>query len=434
MKITKAFLPLGLTLAVAVSVALSAMIWTNPAQYERSRQRSSNTPTTELNTRPQKDVYLPTQVVSTDANGNQELLNNRKVNLTTEVREALSKWDLGGIRSVRTSSQADYLRYLTTKNSLLLSYSAPVNVKLFNTVFGSRLARLSTEFSRIMIPLDNTKALYLLNDRGQKVYRVTVRKSNLGALRKILKENLFRINVKMQWLNHSVMPYVTNTVTVQAYSYLVNQQSTDYFTTRLLNKGESTNVSAKKNKDNTIYSDGASRQLTVYDKRGTALYEDYSALQSSFTFSQALTASYNAVKSIGIPMENLRYYGYTKGNSTVTYRSFVEGFPIFNQSNYGAARIQMLSQGVRRYNFSLYSLQVPVPTDKKAESLPSTQRVIDLLLAAGYDKKKIVTVQLGYQWLASSSSDKVVNLTPTWYIYYRGSGWKTYDQLLKQQQ
>jgi len=432
MKITKALLPLGLTIAVAVSVTLSAMIWTNPAQYERSRQRSSNTPTTELNTRPQKDVYLPTEVVYSNAAGKQELLNNRKVNLTTEIREALSKWELGGIRRIQPGSRAEYMKYLTTKSSLLLSYSAPVNIKMFNTVFGSQLARHSAEFSRIMIPLNDAKHLYLLDDQNQEVYRISVRKSDLTALQKILKENLFHINVQMKWLNQSAIPYVNSSVTVQSYSYLVNQQSTDYFTTRLLNKGESTNVSAKKNKDNTIYSDGASRQLTVYNKRGTALYEDYSALQSSFTFSQALSASYTAVKSIGIPMENLRYYGYSKGKSTVTYRSFVEGFPIFNQSNYGAARIQMLAQGVRRYNFSLYSLQVPVPTDKKAESLPSTQSVIDQLTAAGYSKKKIGTLQLGYQWLASSSSDKVVNLTPTWYVYYNGS-WKTYNQMLKQQ-
>lgn len=433
MKITKTFLPLGLTVAVAVSVALSAMIWTNPAQYERSRQRSSNTPTTELSSRPQKDVYLPTEVVYSDASGNQELLANRKVNLTTEIREALSQWQLGGIRRIQPASRADYLKYLTTKSSLLLSYSAPVNIKMFNTVFGSHLARQSAEFSRIMVPLNDDQHLYLLDDKDQEVYRITVRKRSLTAIQKTLKENLFRINVKMNWLNKSAIPYVTSNVTVQSYSYLVNQQSTDYFTTRLLNKGESTNVSAKKNKDNTIYSDGASRQLTVYNKRGTALYEDYSALQSSFTFSQMLSTSYSAVKSIGIPMENLRYYGYNHAKSTVTYRSFVEGFPIFNQSNYGAARIQMLSQGVRRYNFSLYSLQVPVPTDKKSVSLPGTQSVIDQLTAAGYSKSKITGLQLGYQWLTSSSSDKVVNLTPTWYVDYNGS-WKTYTQMLKQQQ
>ncbi|MCH5465602.1 YycH family regulatory protein [Levilactobacillus tujiorum] len=433
MKITKAFLPLGLAVAVTVSVVLSAMIWTNPAQYERNRQRSSNTATTELSTRPQRDVYLPTQVVYSDGNGNQELLNNRKVNLTTELREVLNKWQFGRVNNVRVSSKAAYMRYLTRKSSLLLSYASPINVRMFNTVFGSQLNSQTTQFSRILVPLDKQDHIYLLDDRKQDVYEVTVKSSDAKAIRKIMKENLFRIDVKMKWLSQAATAYVTSSVTVPSYSYLVNQQSTDYFTSRLLNKGESTNVSAKKNKDNTIYSDGASRQLTVYHKQGTALFEDYSALQSSLSFSQALKASYSAVKTIGIPMENLRYYGYSAANSTVTYRSFVEGFPIFNQSDYGAARIQMLSQGVRRYNFSRYSLQVPVPTDKKSVTLPGTQAVIKQLVAAGYSQSKISSLQVGYQWLTSSSSDKVVNLTPTWYVHYNGS-WKTYTQMLKQQQ
>ncbi|GEO66938.1 YycH family regulatory protein [Levilactobacillus spicheri] len=430
MKITKALLPIGLTIAVAISVTLSALIWTNPAQYERNRQRSSNNPTTELNTRPQKDVYLPTQVVHTDATGNQQLLNNRKINLTSEIRTALSNWKLGRISRVRDVSHTDYLNALKQKDSLLLSYASPINVKLFNTVFSSNVSLQNTQFSRIMVPLNGDKHLYLLNDTNQEMYRVTVKSGAAKPLRGILRENLFRIPIHMQWLNGSAMAYMPSSVTVPSYSYLVNHQSTDYFTTRLLNNGEATNVTAKKNKDNTIYSDGTSKQLTVYNKPGVALYEDYSAMQATLTFSQQLKASYQAVKTIGIPMENLRYYGYDGDNNTVTYRSFVEGFPIFNQSDYGAARIQILSQGVRRYNFSLYSLQVPVPNDKKSITLPGTQAVIDQLTAAGYNRKKIGSIQLGYQWAASSVSDKVVDLTPTWYVNYDGT-WKTYKQMLK---
>ena len=430
MKITKALLPVGLTVAVAISITFSALIWTNPAQYEHNRQRSSNTQTTEINARSKRDVFLPTQVLYSNATGKQELLNNRKVNLTAELRDALSKWKLGRVSRVKGVTHADYLAYLQRKNSLLLSYASPINVKMFNQVFGSQLGRTSTQFSRIVVPLTTGDYLYLLDDRDQHVYRVHVRQPNVTALRKILKENLFRINVKMQWLNHTAMAYVTGQVTVPSYSYLVNQQSSDYFTTRLLNNGESTNVTAKKNKDNTIYSDGTSRQLTIYNKQGMALFEDYSALQTSLSFSQQLTTSYKAVKSVGIPMENLRYYGYSPSKRTMIYRSFVEGFPIFNQSNYGAARIQLLSQGVRRYNFSLYSLQVPVPNDKRPVTLPGTQAVIDQLSASGYSKKKISSIQLGYQWATSSSSDKVVDLTPTWYVYYDGN-WKNYKQLLK---
>jgi len=430
MKITKALLPIGLTIAVAVSVTLSALIWTNPAQYEHNRQHSSNNPTTELNTRPQKDVYLPTQVIHSDATGKQQLLNNRKINLTAEIRTALSAWKYGSVTRVHDVTHAQYLGYLKQKNSLLLSYASPVNVKIFNTVFGTNLGRTSTQFSRILVPLKGGKYLYLMDDRNQEVYRVRIRNVATKALNQILNENLFRITVQMQWLNDSAMAYMPSQVTVPSYSYLVNHQSTDYFTSRLLNNGESTNVTAKKNKNNTVYSDGTSKQLSIYGKQGIALYEDYSAIQATLSFSQQLKTSYDAVKTIGIPMENLRYYGYSGDNNTVTYRSFVEGFPIFNQSDYGAARIQILSQGVRRYNFSLYSLQVPVPNDKKSITLPGTQAVIDQLTAAGYSKKKISSIQLGYQWAASTASDKVVDLTPTWYVNYDGT-WKTYKQLLK---
>lgn len=430
MKITKVLLPLGLAVAVAVSITFSALIWTNPAQYEHNRQRSSNTQTTDISTRPQRDVFLPTQVVYSNASGKQELLNNRKVNLTTELRDALKKWDFGRVTQVDGVSHTEYMRYLTQKSSLLLSYASPVNIRVFNTVFGSQLNRHSTKFSRIMVSLTDPDYLYLLDDKQQSVYRVEIRHAGVKALRKILKENLFRIDVKMDWLNGNALAYVTNRVAVPSYSYLVNHQSTDNFTTRLLNKGESTNVTAKKNKDSTVYSDGASRQLTFYNKAGMALFEDYGASQVALSFNQQLSTGYKAVKSIGLPMENLRYYGYNESNQTLTYRSFVEGFPIFNQSNYGTARIQLSSQGVRRYNFSVYSLQVPVPNDKHAVKLPGTQAVIDQLSAAGYSKKKIGSLQLGYQRATSSASDKVVDLTPTWYVYYKGS-WKNYEQLLK---
>ena len=172
MKITKALLPIGLTIAVAVSVTLSALIWTNPAQYEHNRQHSSNNPTTELNTRPQKDVYLPTQVIHSDATGKQQLLNNRKINLTAEIRTALSAWKYGSVTRVHDVTHAQYLGYLKQKNSLLLSYASPVNVKIFNTVFGTNLGRTSTQFSRILVPLKGGKYLYLMDDRNQEVYRV----------------------------------------------------------------------------------------------------------------------------------------------------------------------------------------------------------------------------------------------------------------------
>ncbi|MCW3779919.1 two-component system activity regulator YycH, partial [Levilactobacillus namurensis] len=81
-------------------------------------------------------------------------------------------------------------------------------------------------------------------------------------------------------------------------------------------------------------------------------------------------------------------------------RSYVGGFPIFNQTENGDVRIQLTSNGLDRYYFSLYSLQVPVPTtgQKQAVTLPSSTSVLKRLKAAGYKDSKIGSIELGYEW------------------------------------
>lgn len=128
-------------------------------------------------------------------------------------------------------------------------------------------------------------------------------------------------------------------------------------------------------------------------------------------------------------MDNTRFYYYNKDTSSVAYRGFVEGFPIFNQAEYGTARIQLVGDSIRQYNFSIYSLQVPVPSREKAKDIPTTQSMLDQLKAAGIDTNEISAVQLGYQWKQNKVSEEVIDLTPTWYIRYQGS-WQTYESLL----
>jgi len=117
----------------------------------------------------------------------------------------------------------------------------------------------------------------------------------------------------------------------------------------------------------------------------------------------------------------------------VIYRSYVEGFPIFNQTENGDVRIQMTSNGLDRYYFSLDSLQVPVPTTGKQTSvtLPSSTTVLKQLVAAGYKDNKIGSIELGYQWSQNKSSKLVIDLTPTYYVYYNGA-WRTYTSMLNE--
>ncbi|WP_165815232.1 YycH family regulatory protein [Levilactobacillus bambusae] len=430
MKLTKSLLPITLGITVIISIILSGLIWTNPAHLERNHQSSGTSTSTNLNSRPMQDIYLPTQAVYTTEAGHAEQLSNRKVNLMSEIRSQIQGWQDHTTVKESQVSRRTYMAYLKQKDSLTLSYPSAVTVKTLNKVFkfNVRLAP-NTEVNRIMIPQTEPDTFYFLSDSGYHVYRIQIKRSNPEALTMLLKGDLVRLPVRWDWLNNQAMTYYTSSVKMASYSYLMNHQSADYFVNRLMNSGENTNINVKRNKDSVTYSDGSTRNLTIVNRDNTAIFEDYGTMKSLTTYTDRLQYGYQSLVSTGVPMENVRFFDYNARGKKLTYRSYVEGFPIFNQTNYGAVQISALSGNVHRFNFSLYSLQVPVPADEADKTLASTDTVLNRLTAAGLDKAKINGLQLGYKWSESSSSDKVVNLAPTWYINYDGR-WETYQDLM----
>lgn len=435
MKITtKALLPIALLFAVIISMVLSWFIWTNkPARYERNKQDTVTSTGTQrdLSTKSIRDIYLPVQVIRTDGQGNQKLVNNRKVNLVTEIRDEMSKWQASSVREISSKSKSEYLRQLQTANTVLLNYDSNITVKIFNKVFNNQLKRIhNLQFNRIQFKSNDAKHVYLLNDTNFRIYRVNVKGQKLKELKKVLSKNLVSDPVEFRMLKSKPTVFITKAMTMPRYSYMINKQDENNFVNRLMsNDSNSTDISIKKRKNVTTYDDGAYHRMEVNKKTGFVTYGDYSSMTPIKSYTKRLTQSYNDLKKIGIPMDNTRFYYYNKDTSSVAYRGFVEGFPIFNQAEYGTARIQLVGDSIRQYNFSIYSLQVPVPSREKAKDIPTTQSMLDQLKAAGIDTNEISAVQLGYQWKQNKVSEEVIDLTPTWYIRYQGS-WQTYESLL----
>lgn len=86
MRFSKYLIPIALTIAVIISLTLSVVIWTNPANYKNRQNSSQNTQNEEI-TKPKRYVYAPTQAIHTDSNGNQTILVNRLVNSVAEIQK-----------------------------------------------------------------------------------------------------------------------------------------------------------------------------------------------------------------------------------------------------------------------------------------------------------------------------------------------------------
>jgi len=436
-KLRRLILPVTLTLLIILSVGLSVYIWTNPSRYEHENKVSTASSSSTLATRTIDDIYLPTQLVHTDSAGKQTLLINKNVSLVSQFKTQISQWHATSIVKVRVTSAKSYEALLNGQDSYVLNFPDSVTVAMFNTIFNQNLKNYrSSEFSRVVIPVNDTDHLYLLNDSKHQIYSVRLEKKSLKMMRKVLQaKKVTAIAVKMTYEGNTTYLDYTQPVTMQHYSYLMNEQSASQLANRLLDSDGNSSVSVRTHNGEQIYTTGAFKRMTVNNKLGTVYFEDYSDSGDTrqISFTTQLQKSYSHLVNLGVPMDNIRYYGYDTTSSSVIYRSYVEGFPIFNQTENGDVRIQMTSNGLDRYYFSLDSLQVPVPTTGKqtAVTLPSSTTVLKQLVSAGYKDNKIGSIELGYQWSQNKSSKLVIDLTPTYYVYYNGA-WRTYTSMLNE--
>ncbi|USF98930.1 hypothetical protein A4W81_09180 [Latilactobacillus sakei] len=158
-------------------------------------------------------------------------------------------------------------------------------------------------------------------------------------------------------------------------------------------------------------------------------YED---TKSPTGLTKSFETSFEALLKTGNSLSGMRFYSYDEDTNSTTYRTYVEGFPVFYQTNFGSVKVQLLPTG-QRVDFSNYSLQVPVPAGDKPVTLPSTQAVLNQMTKNGLLLENIDNIQVGYEWTQETSNDQVIDLNPTYFIQYKGV-WRSLSALLAQKE
>jgi regulatory protein YycH of two-component signal transduction system YycFG len=132
---------------------------------------------------------------------------------------------------------------------------------------------------------------------------------------------------------------------------------------------------------------------------------------------------------LGLPLDSVRFFNYDTNSRTVSYRTFVEGFPIYRANGFGTISTQTLNANAKRLQFSLDNPEVPIPSKQGYSTLPATETAIRRLIAKGYHAKDIRDLRIGYGWQKDKSSQLLINLIPDWYVNYKGT-WRSYSSLI----
>ncbi|WP_369385543.1 two-component system activity regulator YycH [Lentilactobacillus farraginis] len=367
----------------------------------------------------------------TDSNGNQTILVNRLVNSVSEIQKTMHDYKNVHLKKLSTKSQDKYFQIANRPNSIMLSYVSPVSVRIISNITNKQFKKLPNhQITRIVLPTNKSNSIYLLNDKNFAVYQVQVKQHSLKRLNNVLNMNIRRVPAALQLFNGQPMVYVKAQVPMQPYKYLIDRQSEDYYVSRLLNNRDSQgNINVKRRRNLVTYSDQNTLQLTFNSRTRIGTFSDFRNNKDQQSVTPVLDDSYNQLVDLGLPLDNVHFFNYDTDSRTVSYRTFVEGFPIFRTNSFGTISTQILNANAKRLQFSLDNPEVPIPSKQGYTNLPDTETAIRRLVARGYHEKEIKDLQIGYGWQRDKSSQLLINLVPDWYVNYKGS-WRSYSSLI----
>lgn len=424
-----------LILAVVFSLILSFLIWTNNQRYERRTDTEAGTTTDSITSANQQNlsqVYLPTAVVNVDNKKNQTLVYNHKENLALEVRQVVQKWTFHSFRR----SAVSYHELMNQSGTVQMIYADQMSLKLFGSVVKQeRLKDVVNDiaFTRIIFSTSNNLAhVYFLDDISQKVWQSRISETRIATIRHLVTKADMNLAVSQEQLGERPQVFFKNEVTLRPYSYLINRRNENTYISALMSNDKNTNVESRESGGQTTYYGGSyHNQLTVDHRSDQLTFSNNSQTDVPNNLKSLLENSFTALTDIGNPLTDIRYYSVDQTNNMVAFRSFVEGFPIFQQSDFGSVKVKFSNTGSQTA-FSSRILQVPVPAKANQVTLPATETVMNKLVAANYSRKSIQNLVIGYRWVTDTTDADIVDLMPTYYVKINNR-WRDYQDWLQDQ-
>lgn len=429
MKISERIIRVALFALILLSLILTYAIWLSPTSKTADVNTSKQAVKNDQNYAKATDAFLPIRGIWDLAEGK---FQTSSENLLATTQARLTESTYGQLQEV-AQGEEEIKNYYSLDNGIELNYEGGFSLTEYVKVFDMPINLNSLKdsdkltFSKIQVDFSKKKIRFL-NYSKDTVYEATISADFTGL------ETIYQKN-KPKYLEMSdenpLVPRLLRTkdrVRLKKYSYILTTQSYSLFRNAFFQnpdqaKGEEEASGARSfvSGHEELMMDEQKRQVTFEGE----LPED---LSKESMYSQ----SFNYVSRLGTAVGNLRYFDHHEGQ--INYRIFVEGYPIFSQSSKGkmAVKIGHESNGAStqiRIETSMDTVQVPIPSDEEVE-LPSTLEIENDLAAVGLDLDKVQSFIIGYTWQDIDGVNKLVALTPEWFIKYDNT-WYPATQLMQ---
>jgi|GEM_PF-2460438 len=417
-----------LVLAIIVSLILSIGLWQAPERNIKSVTRVDATKQL-VAAKPLTDLYNFNQLMINEADGQQYMVIDYRP-MVDKMTKRLRDWQLA-FTDQKVLSKKAYVASLKTKNMFVLALPDAVPGAVLREMLHNH-ADLPTnaQINRVRIPRDKPTSVWFYDDQQQRVYHYAVK--HAGQTMRVFKRPstavlaTYRMNTA-----HQIVTDTLASVSLRTYSYLMEAQPTNNYLSVLF-RGRETPAATRIDNEVT-YSDGSTRQLKLNTMTGVASFNDYGVVGAHKTFNQRIQQGYKWLLHARQLPNNVYYFENQAQGRQLTYRLYVDGLPIFNQTTYGTVQIKQYDNRHQQIDFSQYTLQVPLPSDDKAKvDLVPSATAYKQLAAVGVSADKIENISYGYRWV-SDTTENVVTLSPEWYVEINKS-WNAVSDVIAMRQ
>ena len=408
---------------VAISLFLTVRILCTPSTVGLSQNSPTSVSANLTNTKKVEDVFAPIRmIVHTD----KRMYLTQMPEIMRSVNELLSESVFNGIEGVSTYTKEEYDALILSPTQLEIRFAEEVPLELLSRYFTNLQEDYYGEsIGRIIFNSKEEDPVYLLNDETKQVFTVARPANLLQSLAELYesqKEAYAEVESYETELAISYLPI--EAITIQKLVYLVEKPSNSYFIDLLFD--DTTDLKDNGSDEFVSYSDNIS-ELSIDKETGQLSYYRNILDAEDLPDYRLIRDSFHEIKMLDNWTNPFYFYGFDKENDNVYYRRYVNGYPIFGEVDYGLTRIRMSGSSMTELQFLTQVIQTPLTDRGEDVTLLSGQDLLAALNAGGYSSQEIQMIALGYDWTFSEESNRLVNLTPKWFIKIDGV-WKALDQ------
>ncbi|MDB6352656.1 two-component system activity regulator YycH [Trichococcus sp. K1Tr] len=408
---------------VAISLFLTVRILSTPSTVGLSQNSTTSVSANLTNTKKIEDVFAPIRmIVHTD----KRIYLTQNPEIMKSVNELLGESLLDGIEGVSTYTQEEFDALILAPTQLEIRFAEEVPLELLSRYFTNLQEDYYDDtIDRIILNSKEEDPVYLLNDETKQVFTAARPDNVLQPLVDLYEGQKDAYMEVESYESESAISYLPKeAITIQKLVYLVEKPSNSYFIDLLFN--DTTDLKDNGNDEFVSYSDNIS-ELSIHKETGQLSYYRNILDAEELPDYRLIRDSFHEIKMLDNWTNPFYFYGFDEGTDNVYYRRYVNGYPIFGEVDYGLTRIHMSGSSMTELQFLTQVIQTPLTDRREDVTLLSGTDLLAALDAGGYSSQEIQMIALGYDWTFSEESNRLVNLTPKWFIQIDGS-WKSLDQ------